>query len=98
MSQTGMFLACLPPISPQCSRVLCKPQRSSCCIVVIDQVADLSADDQQALFHWLARHHDAMVLSFTEKPLFPLVMHGKFSERLFYRLNMLTLSVDDEAG
>jgi transcriptional regulator of aromatic amino acid metabolism len=67
-------------------------------MVVIDDVAALSPDDQHALLHWLDRHRDAMVLSFAANPVFPLVTNGTFLEGLFYRLNIITLTVDDEAA
>jgi hypothetical protein len=67
-------------------------------IVVIDRAADLSTDDQQALLRWLDLHGDAMVLSFATNEMFRLMMNGEFSERLYYRLNIITLSVDDEAA
>ena len=67
-------------------------------IVVIEEVAGLSTDHQQAILGWLDRYREAMVLSFAVNPVFPLVSQGTVSEKLFYRLNMITLSVDDEAG
>jgi transcriptional regulator of aromatic amino acid metabolism len=67
-------------------------------MVVIDDVAALSPDDQHALLQWLDRERDAMVLSFAVNPVFPLVTNGTFLERLFYRLNIITLTVDDEAA
>jgi transcriptional regulator of acetoin/glycerol metabolism len=67
-------------------------------IVVIDRLADLSTADQQALLRWLDEHRDAMVLSFATNAIFRLMTDGKFSERLFYRLNSITLSVDEETA
>ena len=67
-------------------------------IVVIDEIADLSTDHQQLLLWWLDRHREGMVLSFASNPVLPLVSRGVLSENLFYRLNRITLSVDDEAG
>jgi transcriptional regulator of aromatic amino acid metabolism len=67
-------------------------------MVVIDDVAALSPDDQHALLHWLDRHGDTIVLSFAVNPVFPLVTSGTFLEELFYRLNIITLTVDDEAA
>ena len=64
-------------------------------LVVIDDVAALSPDDQHVLLHWLDRHRDTMVLSFAVTPVFPLVTNGTFLEELFYRLNIMTLTVDD---
>jgi hypothetical protein len=68
------------------------------CIVVIDQLADLSTDDQQAPLRWLDQHRDAMVLSFATHTILGLVTNGQFSKRLFYRLNSITLSVDEETA
>jgi hypothetical protein len=89
-----------------CGRDACRPQGTTpfelptvpTSMVVIDDVAALSAADQHALLLWLDRHPDAMVLSFAENAVFPLVTNGTFLERLFYRLNIITLTVDDEAG
>jgi hypothetical protein len=67
-------------------------------IVVIDQLADLSTADQQALLRWLDQHRDAVVLSFATNAIFRLMTAGEFSERLFYRLNSITLSVDEETA
>ena len=67
-------------------------------VVVIDQVADLSTDDQHALLRWLDKQRDAVVLSFGTNAMFRLVTDGKFLARLYYRLNIITLTVDDEAA
>ena len=67
-------------------------------IVVIEEVSGLSTDHQQTLLRWLERHREVMVLSFASNPVFPLVSRGVLSEQLFYRLNVITLNVDDEAG
>ena len=67
-------------------------------IVVIDEAAHLSTDDQQALLQWLLQHRDAMVLSFAATPIFPIVAQGKFLDRLYYRLNVMTLNVNDDAA
>ena len=67
-------------------------------IVVIDEVADISTDDQQMLLHWLEQHRDAMVLSFAIDAIFPLVEQGKYLERLYYRLNVMTLNANDDAA
>src|SRR4029453_10743931 len=40
------------------------PMISTNIMVVIDEVADVSTDDQQMLLHWLEQHRDAIVLSF----------------------------------
>jgi transcriptional regulator of acetoin/glycerol metabolism len=64
-------------------------------IVVIEEITDLSTDHQQLLLWWLERHREGMVLSFSVNPVFPLVSQGTLSEKLFYRLNMITLRVDE---
>ena len=87
-----------------CQRDVYYPQRmafklpnvSTSILVVIDEVADIATDDQQRLLQWLEHHPDAMVLSFAIHPIFPLVEQGKFSERLYYRLNVITLNVNDD--
>ncbi len=85
-----------------CGRDMYHPQRtmafelpivSTGIIVVIDEVVDLSSDDQQTLLQWLEQHRDAIVISFATKPIFPLVAEDKFLDRLYYRLNVLTLHV-----
>jgi hypothetical protein len=89
-----------------CGRDAWRPSRTtpfelptaSSSIVVIDQVADLSTDDQQTLLQWIDTHRDAMVLSFGTNAMFRMVTNGKFSASLYYRLNIITLSVDDEAA
>ena len=87
-----------------CQRDVYHPQRmafklpnvSTSILFVIDEVADIATDDQQRLLQWLEHHPDAMVLSFAINPIFPLVEQGKFSERLYYRLNVITLNVNDD--
>jgi hypothetical protein len=74
------------------------PLVSSNIIVVIDEVADVSTDDQRMLLHWLEQHRDAMVLSFAKNAIFPLVEHGKCLERLYYHLNVMTLNANDDAA
>ena len=50
------------------------------------------------LLHWLEQHRDAMVLSFAMNAIFPLVEQGKYLERLYYHLNVMTLNVNDDAA
>jgi len=91
----------------RCGRDMYHPQRrmafelpivSTGIIVVIDEVADISTDDQQTLLQWLEQNRDAMVLSFSINPIFPLVTQSRFLERLYYRLNVMTLSVNHDAA
>jgi len=67
-------------------------------MVVIDEVAELSTYDQQILLQWLEQHRDAMVLSFAIDAIFPLMEQGKYLERLYYCLNVMTLNVNDAAA
>jgi len=97
--------AALEELCAWCQRDVYHPQRmafelpsvSTPIIVVIDQVAELSPDDQRRLVQWLGQHPNTMVLSFATKPIFSLVEQGKFLERLYYRLNVMTLNVNDAA-
>ena len=59
-------------------------------------IIDLSTGHQHMLHWWLDQHREGMVLSFAVNPVFPLVSRGVLSEKLFYRLNMITLSVDEQ--
>ena len=96
----------LRELRAECERDTYYPQRGmafelpivSTTIIVIDEVADVSTDDQQTLLQWLEQHRDAMVLSFATKPIFPLVTQSTFLERLYYRLNVMTLHVNDDAA
>jgi hypothetical protein len=74
------------------------PNVSTSIIVVIDEVADISRDDQQTLLQWLEHQRDAMVLSFAINPIFSLVTQGRFLDRLYYRLNVMTLNVNDDVA
>ena len=74
------------------------PTVSTSTIVVIDEVAGLSTDEQQTLLQWLEQHRDTMVLSFGTHAVFPLVTQGQFVEKLYYRLNVMTLNINDDAA
>ena len=54
--------------------------------VVIEHVAFLSLDQQEALLGWLDDAH-VQVITTTAKSLFDLVEHRRFLRPLYYRLN-----------
>ena len=57
----------------------------------------MSRQEQAELLRWLENSTDRkQVVSTTVQPLFPLVDRGLFDETLYYRLNVMLLSVDLE--
>jgi hypothetical protein len=58
--------------------------------------ADRLTPHQQAELHaWLNRHADQQVITIASESLFSLVMRNLFSDVLFYRLNGVSLLVDE---
>ena len=78
----------LPLVYPQREEPFQLPDKDSY-VVILDDASSLSLDDQWTCHRWLD-HHRSWVVSFTTKPLFPLVSRGDFLETLFYRLNIVT--------
>ena len=66
-----------------------------CGALVLQNVEALSRSEQTELLRWLENATDRkQVVSTTVQPLFPLVERGLFDEALYYRLNVMLLSVD----
>jgi hypothetical protein len=68
--------------------------RQSTGTLMLQGAHTLSESAQQQLFEWL--EHDAQatrVLTTAAQPLFPLVESGRFLDALYYRLNMLLLTL-----
>ena len=62
--------------------------------LVIRDVDTLDRTQQDQLFDWLDRcAGNLQVISITESALFPLVEAGAFLEKLYYRLNVICLSL-----
>ena len=64
-------------------------------IVVLDNVCDLSTEDQERLLKWISRHQGRIV-SFASHSPYALVCAGTFVERLYYQLNTVCLVLDEE--
>jgi hypothetical protein len=62
-------------------------------ILVVDALDGLSPDEQQELYRWLDRHPH-QVISFATTSIYPSVETGSFSAKLFYRLNVITTTLD----
>jgi hypothetical protein len=65
-------------------------------LVLLDP-EQLDEADQERLYFWLEHEgRAARVVSIIVRPLFPLVVTGRFREDLYYRLNTLFLEWTDE--
>jgi DNA-binding NtrC family response regulator len=58
-----------------------------CGVLVLRNVGDLGEEQQTELMTWIERSPDVPVVSMHRSSLYILVTKGKFSERLYYRLN-----------
>ena len=64
-------------------------------IVVLDDVCDLSRDEQDRLLDWISRH-GSRVMSFASRSPYAMVCAGTFVERLYYHLNTVCIVLGDE--
>jgi len=62
--------------------------------LILEEVSDLSADEQARLLAWIDRHAHIQIVSTTECPLFTRVMRGPFDASLYYRLNVIVVDVE----
>ena len=70
----------------------------ACRTLIVEEVGTLCADEQATLRDWLEHRDERMqVVSTHEEALLPLVTHGLFDERLYYRLNVLLVHVGNGA-
>jgi hypothetical protein len=70
-----------------------------CGALVLQNVAALGRPEQSELLQWLDESNGrSQVVSTTAQPLFPLVGRGLFDEALYYRLNVVLLSVDSSSA
>lgn len=63
-----------------------------CGVLVLQNVSALSMHDQATVVRWLDTHRTQLI-STTTQPLFPLIALGLFDEALYYRLNVMLLTV-----
>jgi DNA-binding NtrC family response regulator len=62
--------------------------------LVVWDVDTLDRMQQEQLLAWMQSHaSDLQVISLGERPVFPLVLREEFSDRLYYRLNMVCLTL-----
>jgi len=62
--------------------------------VILEDVGELSAADQERLLGWLsATRRSTQVIATTASPLFHYVSRGRFTEALYYRLNVILVTV-----
>ena len=61
--------------------------------LVLEDVAGLPADRQEALLRWLGEAGPVQVVSTDGSPLFPLVEAGRFRDDLYYHLNTVLLDL-----
>ncbi len=82
------------PVVWTCSQSLPELPATSSGALVLRDVASLRQQEQTRLFRWLNdRHGHKQVVSTTAHPLFASVAGGHFDEALYYRLNVIRLSV-----
>jgi hypothetical protein len=61
--------------------------------LVVGDVSLLTIHQQRALCDWMDNRDRAVqVISITSTPLLPLVQAGRFLDRLFYRLNLISVA------
>jgi sigma-54-interacting transcriptional regulator len=83
----------VPPVNT-CAGVFREPARGS---LILRDVERLSPADQQQLLDWLQFSQSIRVVSTASLPLFELVGRGAFQEVLYYRLNVITVTVGSVA-
>jgi len=82
------------PVVWTCSQSLREFPAAASGAVVLRDVAALCRPGQTRLFKWLDDPHGPkQVVSTSAHPLFPSVARGHFDEALYYRLNVIRLSV-----
>lgn len=64
-----------------------------CGALVLRNVGALDRREQAALLRWLDTERK-QVISTTTHPLFPLIARGLFAEALYYRLNVMLMTID----
>ena len=67
--------------------------RANCAVLILRNVQSLTPEQQMELSQWLDSRPGVPVVSVNSSSVFPLVADGTFSDRLYYRLNMI---VEDE--
>ena len=63
-------------------------------ILVLDDVCELSLDDQGRLLEWISRH-DSQIVSFASCSPYDMLHEGRFLDQLYYRLNTFCILLRD---
>ena len=67
--------------------------------LVVRDVERLTRDHQEQLVEWLnGPGFQTRIVATSGKSLYPMVERGEFSDALYYRINMITLLLDESAG
>jgi len=72
--------------------------RADCAALILHNVGALTNEQQVELLQWLDSSPQVPVVSVSSSSVFPLVGNGTFSERLYYRLNMILEDEDTGFG
>ena len=62
--------------------------------LILEEVSDLSGDEQARLLAWIDCRAQTQIVSATERPLFARVMRGFFDAALYYRLNVIVVELE----
>jgi hypothetical protein len=81
------------PAVRTCGRVPLALPAVGCGALVLHDVSALDSREQAALASWLDAG-GTQVVSTTAHPLLPMIADGVFDEALYYRLNVMLLSID----
>jgi len=82
------------PLSHWRPTVATEPPRVTTGALVIWNAETLDPGQQRHLLAWMAEHGaNLQIVSIAERPLFPLVWRQTFLEDLYYRLNMVCVTL-----
>jgi hypothetical protein len=71
-----------------------RPPAADTNILIVRELEAMTSDEQRRLFDWLSEAADrTQVVSAASVPLWPLVESGVFLDRLYYRLNIVCVSL-----
>lgn len=62
--------------------------------LILEEVSELSGDEQVRLLAWIDRGAHTQIVSTTERHLFTRVSRGFFDAALYYRLNVIVVELD----
>jgi Sigma-54 interaction domain len=62
--------------------------------LILEEVCDLSGDEQARLLAWIDGRCQTQVVSTTAGPLFERIAQGLFDASLYYRLNVIVVELD----